>query len=40
MSELIATLKNRKNEILLIVDDYFKSERERIVTEESKWRER
>ena len=40
MSDLIQTLKDRKNEIILIVDDYFKCERDRIVQEEQKWRER
>jgi hypothetical protein len=40
MSELIQTLKERKNEVILIVDDYFKQERENVVVEELKWRER
>jgi len=33
-------LKNRKNEVIAIVDDYFKTERDNIVVEEQKWRER
>ena len=40
MTDLIETLKNRKNEVLAIVDDYFKQEKDQIVTEELKWRER
>lgn len=40
MSDLIQTLKTRKNEVLAIVDDYFKEEKDKIVTEELKWRER
>ena len=40
MSELIITLKERKNDVIIMVDDYFKSEREKIVEEEQKWRER
>ena len=40
MTQLIQTLKNRKNEVIAIVDDYFKNERDNIVVEEQKWRER
>ena len=40
MSELIQILKDRKNEVIVLVDDYFKQEREKIVAEEAKWRER
>jgi len=40
MGELINTLKMRKNEVITIVDEYFKAERERINAEEQKWRER
>lgn len=40
MSDLIQTLKDRKNEVIAIVDDYFKQEKDKIVTEELKWRER
>ena len=40
MNELIQTLKDRKNEIIAIVDDVFKVEREKVAKEEGKWRER
>ena len=40
MNELIQTMKDRKNEIIAIVDDYFKGEREKVANEELKWRER
>lgn len=40
MNDLIQTLKDRKNQVICLVDDYFKTEREKIVTEEQKWRER
>ena len=40
MNELIQTLKDRKNEVQVIVDEYFKQEREKILAEEQKWRER
>ena len=40
MGELILTLKERKNEVIVLVDDYFRLEREKILFEEQKWRER
>ena len=40
MNELIQVLKDRKNEVIVIVDEYFKQEREKIVVEEMKWRDR
>ena len=40
MTELIQTMKDRKNEIITIIDEYFKAEREKVVAEEQKWRDR
>ncbi len=40
MNELIQTLKDRKNEVIVLVDEYFKQEREKILAEEAKWRDR
>ena len=40
MTDLIQALKDRKNEVIAFVDDYFKQERETVVAEENKWRER
>ena len=34
MNDLISTLKDRKNEIITIVDEYFKAEREKVAAEE------
>ena len=33
-------MKDRKNEIITIIDEYFKAEREKVVAEEQKWRDR
>lgn len=40
MTDLIQALKDRKNEVIVFVDDYFKAEKEKILVEENKWRER
>lgn len=40
MNDLIQTLKDRKNEVINYVDEYFKQEKEKILLEENKWRER
>ncbi len=37
---LIKALKDRKEELLASVDEYFGKEREKIIAEEGKWRER
>ena len=37
---LIKALKDRKEELLVSIDEYFTKERERIVAEEGKWRDR
>ena len=37
---LIKALKDRKEELLVSIDEYFSKERERIVAEEGKWRDR
>jgi hypothetical protein len=40
ITELIKSLKDRKEELLAQIDGYFNQEREKIAAEESKWRER
>lgn len=40
MNDLIQVLKDRKNGVIVLVDDYFKQEREKIAAEEQKWRMR
>jgi len=40
ISELIKSLKDRKEELLGTIDNYFTQERDKIQTEETKWRER
>ncbi len=40
ITNLIKALKDRKEELIASVDEYFGKERERIVAEESKWRDR
>ena len=40
ISDLIKALKDRKEEMIGTIDDYFSQERSRIQTEENKWRER
>ena len=40
MGDLLTALKERKNEVIISVDEYFKGEREKIQQEEAKWRER
>ena len=40
MTDLIQALKDRKNEVIVFVDEYFKLEKEKILAEETKWRER
>eukprot|EP00347_Sterkiella_histriomuscorum_P009722 403340133 len=40
MNDLIQVLKDRKNEVIVHVDEYFKTEKEKVLLEEQKWRER
>ena len=40
MNELIQVLKDRKNAVIVSVDEYFKQEKEKIIQEETKWRDR
>ena len=40
MGELIQCLKDRKNELITLVDEHFRQEREKVAAEEAKWRER
>jgi hypothetical protein len=40
MSDIINVLKERKNEIIGIVDQVFKEEKDKIIVEDTKWRER
>lgn len=40
ISDLIKALKDRKEELLTSIDTYFTQEREKIQSEETKWRER
>lgn len=40
MNDLIQALKDRKSLILTQVDDYFKQEKEKILYEEGRWREK
>ena len=37
---LIKALKDRKEELLTSIDEYFGKEREKILAEEGKWRDR
>ena len=37
---LIKALKDRKEELLVTIDNYFSKEREMILAEEGKWRDR
>lgn len=40
MTDIIQVLKDRKNEIIGIVDNIFKEEKDKIQLEDTKWRER
>ena len=40
LSDLIQALKDRKEDLLQSIDQYFTQEREKIASEESKWRDR
>ena len=40
LSDLIKSLKDRKDELLQQIDQYFTQERDKIASEESKWRDR
>lgn len=40
MTDLINTMKQRKNEVITQIDEYYKKERELIVLEEQKWRKK
>ena len=40
ITDLIQALKDRKEELLTSIDQYFTTEREKIAAEETKWRER